>query len=46
MHNDFGSKQPVQSHEPNIISWINAYLYPPEAIHQRNKVCCITVITV
>ena len=22
------------------------YLYPTEAIHQRNKVCCIAVITV
>ena len=24
MHNDFGSKQPVQSHEPNTIPWGNA----------------------
>ena len=26
MHNDFGSKQPVQSHQPNTITWGNAYL--------------------
>ena len=26
MHNDFGSKQPVQSHEPNTIPWDNAYI--------------------
>ena len=26
MHNDFGSKQPVQSHEPNTIPWGNAYI--------------------
>ena len=25
MHNDSGSKQPVQSHEPNTIPWGNAY---------------------
>ena len=23
----------------------NLYLYPTEAMHQRNKVCCIAVIT-
>ena len=26
MHNDFGSKQPVQSHEPNAIPWGNTYV--------------------
>ena len=26
MHNDFGSKQPVQSHEPNAIPWGKAYI--------------------
>ena len=26
MHNDFGSKQPVQSHEQNTIPWGNAYI--------------------
>ena len=26
MHNDFGSKQPVQSHEPNVIPWGNEYI--------------------
>ena len=25
MHNDFGSKQPVESHEPNAIPCSNAY---------------------
>ena len=25
---------------------VKANLYPTEAIHQRNKVCCIAVITV
>ena len=25
---------------------VTIYLYPTEAIHQRNKVCCIAVITV
>ena len=26
MHNDFDSKQPVQSHKPNTIPWNNAYI--------------------
>ena len=26
MHNDFDSKQPVQSHEPNTIPWGNTYV--------------------
>ena len=26
MHNDIGSKKPVQSHEPNTIPWGNAYI--------------------
>ena len=26
MHNDFGSKQPVQSDEPNAIPWDKAYI--------------------
>ena len=26
MHNDFGSEQLIQSHEPNTISWGNAYV--------------------
>ena len=26
MHNDFGSKQPVQSYEPSTIPWGNAYI--------------------
>ena len=26
MHNDFGSQQPVQSHEPNTVPWGNVYI--------------------
>ena len=26
MHNDFGSKQPVQFYEPNAIPWGNTYI--------------------
>ena len=29
-----------------IYIYIYVYLYPTEAIHQRNKVCCIAAITV
>ena len=32
MHNDFGSKQPIQSHEPNTIPWGNAYIISVDII--------------
>ena len=36
MHNDFGSKQPVQSHEQNTIPWSNAYISIDVHIQNHN----------